>query len=213
MLKFTIFGERCSGTNFLEKAILENFELEMTNEYGWKHFWGYSDYSIIPDNVFVIAIIRNPYDWANSLYREKHHLPKKLIINENTFLNNEFYSIDNDENIIYTDLHIDTQKKYKNIFESRFVKTNYLINILPLKIKNYIIIKYEDLNENYVETLNIIKNKFNLKMKNEKYKEIIHYRGNNAEPIIKTQLKYFFDKQLFYKLIKDKKIEKQLGYI
>lgn len=55
MLKFTIFGERCSGTNFLEKAILENFELEMTNEYGWKHFWGYSDYSIIPDNVFLLS--------------------------------------------------------------------------------------------------------------------------------------------------------------
>ena len=30
---FTIYGERCSGTNFLESAIKENFELEIT----WKY--------------------------------------------------------------------------------------------------------------------------------------------------------------------------------
>ena len=28
---FTIFGERCSGTNFLESAILENFKINSSN--------------------------------------------------------------------------------------------------------------------------------------------------------------------------------------
>jgi len=30
---FTVFGERCSGTNFLEGAIKENFDLEVTYKY------------------------------------------------------------------------------------------------------------------------------------------------------------------------------------
>ena len=36
--KFTIYGERCSGTNYLENLILVNFDVNLTWEYGWKHF-------------------------------------------------------------------------------------------------------------------------------------------------------------------------------
>ena len=42
---FTIYGERCSGTNFLFHAIKENFELEFTSEFGEKHFFGFHDYT------------------------------------------------------------------------------------------------------------------------------------------------------------------------
>jgi hypothetical protein len=42
--KFTIMGERCSGTNFLEQIILSNFHINITWEYGWKHFFGFYDF-------------------------------------------------------------------------------------------------------------------------------------------------------------------------
>ena len=42
--KFTILGERASGTTFLQHAIRENFNLSVTWEYGFKHFFGFSDY-------------------------------------------------------------------------------------------------------------------------------------------------------------------------
>ena len=32
--KIIIYGERCSGTNFLENAILENFNIEISWEQG-----------------------------------------------------------------------------------------------------------------------------------------------------------------------------------
>ena len=38
--KFTIYGERCSGTNYLEKIINLNFDVNVTWEFGWKHFFG-----------------------------------------------------------------------------------------------------------------------------------------------------------------------------
>lgn len=43
--KFTILGERCSGTNFLEQTILENFDVELTWEFGHKHFFGFHQFS------------------------------------------------------------------------------------------------------------------------------------------------------------------------
>ena len=41
--KFTIYGERCSGTNYLQNLVNDNFEIELTWEYGWKHFFGFQD--------------------------------------------------------------------------------------------------------------------------------------------------------------------------
>jgi hypothetical protein len=38
--KYTIYGERCSGTNYLENIINMNFDVNVTWEYGWKHFFG-----------------------------------------------------------------------------------------------------------------------------------------------------------------------------
>ena len=38
---FTIFGERCSGTNYVQQLILKNFDTEITWKYGWKHFFGF----------------------------------------------------------------------------------------------------------------------------------------------------------------------------
>ena len=72
--KVTIYGERCSGTNYLEKLLKINFDIEVIWCYGWKHFYGFSDLSN-SDDVLFIGIIRNITDWTNSLYRTPYHLP------------------------------------------------------------------------------------------------------------------------------------------
>ena len=41
---FTIYGERCSGTNFIERAIVKNFEIELTWKYDYKHFFGFHEF-------------------------------------------------------------------------------------------------------------------------------------------------------------------------
>ena len=60
--KFTVFGERCSGTNFLEQAILQNFDLEITWDYGWKHWIGHHKFqnTEYEDETLFIGIIREP---------------------------------------------------------------------------------------------------------------------------------------------------------
>ena len=89
--KFTIYGERCSGTTYLEQIINLNFKADITWEYGWKHFFGFHDLTNSDDTLFI-CIVRNPYDWINSFYKYQYHLPIQFK-NKFNFLNNEFYSI------------------------------------------------------------------------------------------------------------------------
>ena len=169
MLKnFTIYGERCSGTNYLENVIKLNFDARLTWKYGWKHFFGFQDDALKnSDDTLFICIVRNLPDWINSFFREKHHLPIKYKnISEkekiNEFLNKEFLSYDTNIHKtikIEEDRNIYTGEYYKNIFELRHTKIKWMLEDLPMKVKNYIFIKYEDLNDDFENTLLKIKDK------------------------------------------------------
>jgi len=217
MLKyFTIFGERCSGTNFLEHAIKENFELEYTIKYAWKHFFGHYSFenNEEEDQTLFIGIVRNPITWIDSLFAKMHHIPDENKLNIKTFLFNEFYSVYEDRpEEIMEDRHIDTKKRYKNIFEMRDVKNQYLINDMKGKVKNYILIRYEDLRDNYNVILDFLKNKFNLISKNKEYITINTYKGNNKKIYIKKNVT--LTKKIINVIKKNinNEQEKSLGYL
>ena len=156
MKKVTIYGERCSGTNYLEQLLLLNFDVEIIWDYGWKHFFGFNDLTNSDDTLFI-GIIRNLEDWINSLYREKHHI-QHLSKNIDIFLTDTFYSKDNNNNEIMDDRNIDTGERYKNIYELRLVKNKYLIEKMPNLVKNYCLITYDDLIDSFLDTMNKLKN-------------------------------------------------------
>lgn len=170
--KYTIYGERCSGTNYLENIININFDVKITWEYGWKHFFGFQDDKLKnSDDTLFICIVRNLPDWINSFYRDMHHLPLKYKNNMSEeekldeFLNKEFWSFD-DKNMkrdttkeIMIDRNIYTGERYKNIFELRHTKIKWMLEDLPNKVKNCIFIRYEDLINDFDKTLLKIKDK------------------------------------------------------
>mgnify|MGYP003685837379 CR=1 FL=1 len=158
--KYTIYGERCSGTNYLQNIMNLNFDIKITHEYGKKHFFGFQDEKLKKsDDTLFICIVRNPVDWVNSLYREKYHIAKHLRKNITDFLNKEFYSYNDkhsglmDGREIMEDRNIYTGKRYKNIFELRHTKIKWMMEELPNKVKNYIFIKHEDLLYDFKNTL------------------------------------------------------------
>ena len=118
-----------------------------------------------------ICIVRNIFDWINSFYKVKHHLPIKFkkglseeqLIDE--FLNKEFWSFDNSDgkcdisNEMMTDRNIYTGKRYKNIFELRHTKIKYMLEDLPNKVNNHIFIRYEDLLDDFNNTMIKLKDK------------------------------------------------------
>jgi len=210
--QFAILGERCSGTNFLEETISKNFNINYTAEYGNKHFFCYNDYSNRDktNNTLFIGLIRNPVYWLNSFSKELHHVPEMNRQSLNNFLFNEFYSVEDEvtpsiasfdgnffikNDKFYTrkyntnkkDLNYLNGKKYKNIFELRNVKNNFLINVMPTKVQNYILINYEDLLFNFENIMQIIKEKFNLIQKTTTFEKEKKYKKSETYNFVKQR--------------------------
>lgn len=74
MKKIQIYGERCSGTNYLEDLINQNCDAIVTSEYGHKHMFNMMAKRKSPDDKAVyVFMYRNPYDWLRSLHMNPHH--------------------------------------------------------------------------------------------------------------------------------------------
>lgn len=230
--KYTIFGERCSGTNYIYNIMQLNFNLIFTNEYGHKHFFGFDKYKDSDDTLFI-GIVREPFSWANSFYRDKHHLRGEITKSVDKFLNTEvrsysspasfktFISRELGSNIpnstdkeIIADRNAFTGEPFKNVMELRHYKLKYLIEEMPMRVNNYILIRYEDLRDNFEETIESIRNKFSLKIKNN-----IDYPVNTTQ-YKKTNRTY----KLIDKIIMNRELieshldfniqcEKQLNYL
>ena len=207
--KFTIYGERCSGTNYLEKLIENNFDTKVTWEYGWKHFFGFDNLKN-SDNTLFIGITKNPYDWFNSLYRDQHHLPQAFK-NIHCYLNNEFYSVDEKGIELMNDRSMYTKQRYKNIFDMRDSKLKFLIKDMPSLVKNYILITHEELLYDFKNTMNRIR------QKGLPIKKNIHFPLNYLTDV-KTQQHFIKDSKTNHiskEQIKGKinmNWEKKLGY-
>ena len=225
---YTIYGERCSGTNYVEDLISLNFNIDITWDYGWKHFFGFQDEALQnSDNTLFICIVRDIYTWLNSLYRIKHHLNILLEpeLNEDQikhkYLNEEIWSyLYNSDNIveeINIDRNIYTKNRYKNIYELRHTKLKFLIEDLPKKVKNYIFIKYEDLINNFENTMNLIKNtglivkdNINFPINSNLYKK---FPGTDSKEIMKSAINNLTKEEVYNNNNLINYYEEQLGYI
>lgn len=216
---FAILGERCSGTNYLEEVIKLNFGLPYTTVYGNKHFFCFTDYSEFSDvdNTLFIGIVRNPIYWLNSLSKELYHVSNNNRQTLKTFLFDEFYSVCNEINVDnqqdnsnfflidnkpyvtqyevnQNDLNYKTGKKYKNVFELRKVKNDYLMKVMPTKVKNYMLINYENLLFNFENTLELIKKNFNLTKQFMFYTNVAKYKKTEDYKFVCQRKITFSDK-------------------
>lgn len=183
--KVTIFGERCSGTNYLEELVTANFDVEICWNFGWKHFFnidtikrGVQHNNNDTSDILFICIVRNVKDWLNSLYKTPHHLPQCMLHKGvDYFLSSTAYSVDtlsvkeDGSNDVFAkeiekkdDWHIYSNVRYKNIFELRYTKIKFLTLDLPRLVQNVFYIRHEDLC-NHFETSMYNLHKAGLKMR------------------------------------------------
>lgn len=228
--KFTIYGERCSGTNYVEQLICSNFDVSLTWEHGFKHFFGFMNISNSDDTLFI-GVVRDPVKWINSLYIKPHHICKECKHNKGAFLNKPMYSQPNDWDskkyygphykFFGEDRHIYTRKRYKNIFEMRHTKLRFLVDDMPKKVKHYLLIRYEDLLQNFEATMEKIKNAGLMVKPGISFP--VNYTANMTGNIVNTT-KPVFDINQNEKLLIPKKIiithpsfkkkyEQALGYV
>lgn len=220
--KFIIFGERCSGTNFLEEMMLTNFEIEiigMTHSYPGryniynmnhehhKHFFGHLDIYENMDDVLYIAIVRNPFKWINSLFKTPHHL--KVNKEHEELLYNEICSLFDDGNEILHDRNIYTNEPYKNILDLRNVKNKFLYHDLPEKVGNYIFINHENLN---LDLLQCIQKTFDLTKKNNELINVFYYKKEKTKIFKESSDLIISLNEIIEHPFYDSEFEKILGY-
>lgn len=223
---FTIYGERCSGTNYLEKVMKLNFDnCPITWNYGWKHFFGFDDYKLDnAENTLFICIVRDPVDWINSFYRQMWHLPLKynrtLIESAKMkkFLHGEFWSFDDNNGNkdtskeIMEDRHLQTKNRYKNIFELRYTKLKYLMEELPRKVNHFIFIRYEDLTNDFENTMTRIKKKGLSVKPGISFPQNYYLNAKSKKKYTKTTNNKYLTRKILEHADFDVDFEKTIGY-
>ena len=145
--QYTIYGERHSGTNFLEHFINQSFGLSYTQQFGHKHFFTpfHLENQTI-DNTIFFCITRNPYDWLVAMYKKPYHCGFG-IKNFQEFLLHEWWSRQDFAGPeIYEDRNWNTGQRYKNIIELRKNKMLYLAELkfyqkYLLQFENFLTLK------------------------------------------------------------------------
>lgn len=153
--KIKIFGERNSGTNYLEQLLkknIKNIDILLpgyNSGSGWKH--GFPNIKLFNnlDNVLFIFIIRDLKSWLKSMFKQPYHykpyntfdefISKKLII---------------DEKRMDHDVNINSLEK-QNIIDLRYAKINSYFDFFQ-KVNNAIIINLEDLQNNTINFINFL---------------------------------------------------------
>lgn len=203
-MQFSIMSERNSGSHFLKFALLFNFDIKFVD--GNKHWFGHSP---LMDNTIYLSIIRHPVDWVDSLFKSLHHIPPENRKDIHSFLNNEWYSIyEEGEKIkkeIMEDRNMITKERYKNIFELRKIKNEYMMN-------HSYVIKYEDLRDNYEETLNKICETYRLKRKESRWVPVPKIKGTYNELYKKKPIVITKEIQQYIREKIDLEQEKKIGY-
>jgi hypothetical protein len=224
---FTVLGERCSGTHFVQYAIHFNFCIDFFK--GSRHFFGHGDdhnevtpqkthnfYD--PEETLYVCVVRDPVEWVDSFYKQPHHVPHANKRNPMTFMTNEFHSIHeegaekNEE--IMEDRHIETKQRYKDIFELRRVKNNYMMNELPRLVPYTTLIRYEDMRDRYDETLNRLATVYSLKRRfTDRYVKTIKYKGTYNAMYFRKPVLLDSEEQDYVRKHVDREQEDQLGYV
>lgn len=71
--RIQLYGQRCSGTNLVTRAIEANMPAAtITEDFGFKH-WFVPPQTLFVKDTLVLVVARDAFDWARSLHRQPWH--------------------------------------------------------------------------------------------------------------------------------------------
>lgn len=186
--KIQLFGQRCSGTNYLEALLRENIHPDiLTWDFGWKHWFCTDDRVGQPDHLFVV-LYRHPVHWLQSLHRRPWHAgPELRDISFSEFIRHEWYSVfDEDSSVTpddprwYTDIPGDldpkTGRRFRHVIAMRNAKVQHFESFRD-RFDNTCYLRYEDLRSDPEVTLRILAAQFSLPLKPE-FQPVSAYKGS-----------------------------------
>ena len=95
---FQVYGERCSGTNFIIRLLERNVSsAAFTEDYGFKH-WFVDEDLTVPNDVLVLSVARDWTDWVRSFHRQPWHAhPSLRELSMPRFLRAEWHCVWDDD--------------------------------------------------------------------------------------------------------------------
>lgn len=86
---FQVFGERCSGTHYVEELMRTNLGPEPTVAYGWAH--GFPTAPLIADSALAVVVVRDPVSWLEEVHNRPFELSRPFLnMPISTFLRSEW---------------------------------------------------------------------------------------------------------------------------
>lgn len=128
---FSLMGERCSGTNWVQLLILKNFDIAETRYPGFKHWPDYR--KARPKNHVTIYLVRNSLDWLRSFYNLPHYVRRRTKTINTFMFNTPFISMRSKKETVKQDRNMETQGLYKDLWDMRSSKHLYWLK----KSENY----------------------------------------------------------------------------
>jgi hypothetical protein len=154
--RIQIFGERCSGTNFLRLLLQENIEsVPIRSDFGWKHSFHQTDLEGADDCLFVV-VCRNPFDWVRSLHRRPYHAgPTLKRIPFSEFIRREWWCVWDedarkapDDEVYGTEMmserNPETGERFPDVLRMRTAKIRNWQSLAD-KVPHSEFVRYEDL--------------------------------------------------------------------
>jgi len=147
MKQIKIFGERNTGTVYLEWLLKSNLEITLDKSpiLGWKHRLAPEGADIndqLKEEMLFVCLIKNPYPWLLSMHKRPYNHEDLRKLGFADFLSFSFGD-------------------YKNPMVMWNKKNNSYVN-LGNEVKNFVMVRYEDLLSNMRETMLGIIHEFDL---------------------------------------------------
>ena len=233
MVKYIqLFGERCSGTNFVASLIQKNMDdIIMTNEFGWKHWFikdhyprgrtnQSTDYECIrplSDNAdtLFLCLFRNPFDWVRSLNDRPYHAGNHWGLTLTDFLRKPWHSF---ETARLNPCWSERQDQYwfieeaENILQLRTQKIGHLLNLADI-VENVCFINYELIRDEN-DLLKKIADEYQIKLKHSNIiGEKLCFRGSGISESTSREYPQITAEDLeFIRRELDWEVEGRIGY-
>ena len=176
MNEIKIYGERNTGTIYLEWLMNNNLDVKLLNDFtlGWKHRLAPENDELTAetkDNTIFICLVKNPYSWVYSMHKRPYKHEKLSKLTFHYFIR---YSYGDYRNPV-----VMWNKKITSYFE------------LNNFVKRFHFIRYEDLLTDARNSIDIVANKFHLGRSSVWFTDI-HQTLTNHHGILKQKFRKEF---------------------
>ena len=227
-----LFGERCSGTNYIESLFWKNLAgIELTRDFGGKH-WFIKDHhprcrpnrstdcqcirhlSDNSDTLFIV-LFRNPFDWLRSINAKPYHAGNHWGLTLSRFLRKPWHAFETSR---VNPCWPENEDRYWFIEEAANIlrlRTRKIEHLLGLKdrVEHIYFMNYETIQEDN-NVLQEIARRFQVALKHTEIqgdKRHFGHRGN-VEYVPRNDVRIMQDDLDFIRSELDWELEGRIGY-